>query len=155
MVKRLILITGHAGEGKTTLANKISQVMNINKYALADVLKNITNDLFTLFKVNKPINKSDIRPYYQQIGTEICRKHMGEDIWCKILDEKIKQDPNECCIISDIRFINEHKYFKTHYPNSITIRVFNPTITTIDTHQSESEICFIPYDFMYNISIQH
>ena len=90
MVKRIILITGHAGEGKTTLANMLSNKLGINTYALADTLKDMVDDVFVLFKTPKPDDKSKIRPYYQCFGTEICRKHMGDDIWCKLLNDKIK-----------------------------------------------------------------
>ena len=151
MVKRIILITGFAHDGKSTLANKIAQEQHINIYALADVLKEMTKDVYNLMKIPFPSRKEDVRYFYQHLGTEICRKHFGEDIWCEVLDKKIANDPNEWCIISDVRFLNEHAYFLRKYPNSITIRARCKNRIPIWTgnHASEQDIEKIHADFVY------
>ena len=151
MVKRIILITGFAHDGKTTLANKIAQEQGINNYALADALKEMTKDVFALMGMEVPQDKEAARHYYQQLGTEICRKHLGEYIWCEVLDKKIANDPNEWCIISDVRFLNEQAYFMKKYPNSITIRARCKNRQPIwsSDHASEQEIEKIHADFVY------
>ena len=148
-MRKAILITGHAGDGKTTLANRLSDYYNINTYALADPLKKLTDNLFRLFCIDAPHLKEDMRPYYQYIGTELCRGTFGDDIWCETLDKKASAT-NDTFIISDIRFLNEYTYFKNRY-DVFVIRVYNPDAILRLNHVSEQEIEQIPNDFHYNI----
>ena len=145
---KAILITGHAREGKTTLAEKLSNKFHVPNYALADELKIVVDKLFDIFQKEKPRCKEDMRYYYQQIGTEICRGTFGEDVWCSILFNKIKY--NECAIISDIRFQNELNYFKDRF-NCILIRVYDPNMSEKDVlhHSSELQIDSLTPDFVY------
>ena len=147
---KLILITGHAGEGKTTLSNKLSSHFGIKSYALADPLKDMAKALFELFEKTVSEDKKNMRKYYQQIGTEICRKTFGEDIWCKALEERMDKT-DTLAIISDIRFKNEYEYFKKRY-ETIFVRVYNPSFREEDVmkHSSETYINeFVP-DIIYN-----
>lgn len=147
---KAILITGHAREGKTTLAEKLSNKFHVPIYALADELKIVVDKLFDIFQKEKPRCKEDMRYYYQQIGTEICRGTFGEDIWCNLLDNKISNKDYEYAIISDIRFPNELKYFKDKY-NCILIRAYNPEMSEKDIlqHSSELQIDSLAPDFVY------
>lgn len=145
-MKKIVCITGHAREGKTTLANKLSSYFSIETRALADPLKNMTHELFKLFEMPIPEDKEKVRPYYQRIGTEICKSILGENIWCEVLDRNI----GDMCIISDIRFENEYRYFKDRY-DTILIRVKNDCVKNTMTHASEAYIDkFVP-DYLYNI----
>lgn len=150
-MKKAILITGHAREGKSTLANELSEHYKINQYALADPLKRLTDSLFQLFCIDPPHLKKDMRPYYQYIGTELCRGTFGENIWCETLDKKLTSD-DTIFIISDIRFVNEYEYFSKKY-STFVIRVYNPDANLRLEHVSEQEIDLIPQNFLYNIKM--
>lgn len=147
---KIILITGHAREGKTTLANKLSERFDICASALADPLKEITYDLFNLFEKDIPSTKEEIRPYFQKIGTDICRKRLGNNIWCIVLENLF--NGRDKYIISDIRFPNEVEYFRSKY-DALIIRVKNKYINNYLNHESEKYIDDIKYDYIYHIGV--
>lgn len=155
-MKSLILITGNAGAGKSTIAKYIEDKFHYKDFALGDNVKTLTYKLLTLFKI--PINSVDdlydiktkpkYRSYLQQIGTECMRGTFGDDFWCEQLDKEIRNE--DYAIVSDVRFISEYNYFKSHYNNVHTIKVIRNGIQ-IMKHQSEQEINTIPADFeLYN-----
>lgn len=145
---KFILITGHATEGKTTLAGKITERFGPKDYALATPLKELTMAMFELFDKEVPTEKEVIRPYFQKIGTEIGRHIFGEDIWCETLERRVKANHEDAAIVSDIRRLNERQYFVDRYP-TLTIRIVNPEYKpNINSgHISETEIDTIPYDY--------
>lgn len=147
---KLILITGHSKEGKSYLADKLCSNMHIPYFALADELKMITNELFALFNIPTSDDKEVMRPYYQTIGTEICRKHFGNEIWCETLERKINACDSDVVIINDIRYINEYNYFKSRY-KCFTIRCHSQELdgTHNTTHSSEQQIESIPVDYTF------
>lgn len=85
-----------------------------------------------------------IRHILQQIGTEICRKHLSTDIWSIVIENKIKklEIDNEKpvrVVIPDCRFINEYNYFKEKF-NTIGIRIIrniDDIGIKVDEHVSE------------------
>lgn len=145
---KVIMITGHAREGKTTLAEKIGKRFGIRCMALADPLKEMTSDLFKLFGIRPSRNKELVRPYYQKIGTEICRKTFGDDIWCQTLEKQCADD--DVVIVSDVRFPNEMEYFRSKY-ETILIRVMNPYVEYSLNHSSEKYIDEMKPDFIYEV----
>jgi len=137
-----LLLIGHSRSGKTTVAKHIR---NHPEFALANALKMLVYKLLKLFNIpihsvddlNDDDKKEQYRTYMQHIGTECCRTIFGDDIWCELVNKKIKD--LDSWIISDIRFKNEYEYFTTRYPDSITIFIdksFNKTYH----HSSEQDI---------------
>ena len=145
---KVIMITGHAREGKTTLAEKIGKRFDIDCMALAGPLKEMTTDLFKLFGIKPSRNKELVRPYYQKIGTEICRRIFGDDIWCQTLEKNCEN--KDVVIVSDVRFPNEVEYFKSRY-DTILIRVMNPYVEYSLNHSSEKYIDGMSADFVYEV----
>ena len=145
---KFILITGHATEGKTTLASKITERFGPKDYALATPLKELTYAMFDLFEKEVPTEKETIRPYFQKVGTDIMREIFGQDIWCEALEKRVKLNGEEIAIVSDVRRINERSYFADRYP-TFTIRIVNPDYkpNINSKHISETEIDKIPYDY--------
>lgn len=120
----LLLITGKAGTGKTTMSEYIVEHYEGSKnYALGDKLKELTFRLLKIFGVEiESLNdlydvktKNKYRHYMQQIGTDCVREVFGEDFWCEVLSERVLHDLCEerTVMISDVRFRNEIKYFRT------------------------------------------
>lgn len=155
----LLLVTGRANSGKDTLANRLKEILGDRcvTFALADKLKELIVKLFPVFG-KEPINISDLnnrdtkeqyRYYMQQIGTECCRGIFGDDFWCKQLHNDIYKRliSGHIVIITDIRFINEYKYFTESFKdiakNIITVHV-DRTNPTASTHRSEAEYYAIP-----------
>lgn len=162
----LILLTGNAEAGKSTLANYlIENYDNYVEYALGDKLKSLTFELLKLFGVsitsiedlyNVELKKK-YRKYLQQIGTECCRKVFGDDFWCEMLNKDINESINEGknIIISDVRFLNEQNYFEKHYQNEVNMysimikRLDNNDLTMEQkNHISESQINKIKCDYV-------
>lgn len=46
----------------------------------------------------------------QLIGTDALRNHFNEDIWFLTLENRIRQNPDQPVVISDVRFPNEVKF---------------------------------------------
>lgn len=156
-MKKVIVISGLAGSGKTTAANYIEQKYNFKQLALGDKLKQLTFKLLKIFNVPiksiddlyNPIKKQEYRKYLQLIGTECCRSVFNSDFWC---DQLIKEINNyDKIIISDVRFENEYNYFKNKY-DITSIKIVRDGIKIMN-HQSEQEINNIKSDYIiYNNS---
>lgn len=140
----IILLSGKKECGKTTIANYIKEKYNFKIYNLADKLKEITFDLLKYFNYNitelndlYDINtKKQYRKHLQYLGTDIFRKHFGEDFWCEQLYKQINE--NENYIIGDIRFLNEKNYFK----DSISIKIIRPELNNIEDNHISEQIDF-------------
>lgn len=143
----VITITGKSRSGKDTAADYYVQKLNkmgfkTRKIALADRLKLMTQQLIKLFyNIDLPIEYFydseekekqryagtiggvetyfTIRTMLQQIGTDVIRKHLWEDIWCDIVSKKCITTsttsatvPNDIIIIPDCRTQNEVDFFE-------------------------------------------
>lgn len=74
------------------------------------------------------------RSLLQFIGTDILRKHLGEDIWVNAVMAKIKRivDANPDgyrIVISDCRFANEECVVKKAYPHAALVKIVGPCTT--------------------------
>jgi hypothetical protein len=61
-----------------------------------------------------------------------------DDIWVKVVEKTILQNPDKKYVITDVRFNNELEFIKKY--NGLTIKVQRDTLTNIDSHISESYI---------------
>ena len=147
----LIGITGSAGSGKDSLADKI-----INKYsgaikiAFADPLKLACKELFQLScdqlyvrqekeKIDPRWNKSP-RELFQIIGSDLLRDRFDEDIFIKSTREKIKKlsQEHKIIIVTDCRFENETQLIRDM--GGIVIHLKRPNIKRINDHISENPV---------------
>lgn len=125
---KLILISGKAGNGKTTAANMIKEILEtagnkvvVTRYAyyLKDLAKRYCN---------WDGNKDDYgRTLLQTLGTDIIREKLNKKNFhvsriCE--DIEICQDYVDYVIIDDVRFENEVYYPKALFGNKVlTIRI--------------------------------
>lgn len=152
----------------------------ILNYAFGDSLKEIVSDVTELYTgVHYPVEnmqsleyKEQPRPEYQiyingqnqpliirkllqQIGTNILRQKLGEDIFAECVIKKIKQQfkhPNQIAIITDLRFPNELKCIERYCDekdhNFYTIYVERNGTLKSHSHISESFYDMMHKDFL-------
>ena len=145
----LILVSGKAGSGKTTFSDYIvSMDKNVVSFALADKVKELTFKLLQIFGIkiesiddlNNVETKEKYRKYMQQIATEAMRTTFGQDFWCEQLSSKINKsiEEHKNVIISDVRFSNEQKYFKSRFDNVKCIMIKRKSVEKEPIHESEN-----------------
>jgi adenylate kinase family enzyme len=146
----IIGILGKKGSGKDTMAEFLIQQYQFKQFTYAEPLKKICQDLFSLTdeQVTCPILKETVdqrwgkspRQILQEIGTDLFRKHYDENIWVKILKEKIILEPKEQnIVVSDIRHQNELDTI-TEFTNCLIFRIERPNVSTLDNHSTENNI---------------
>lgn len=130
-MKHLIILCGRAGAGKDTFADLLVERFGYKKIAFADTLRDVALEIWNGFsKITKTIpslkledlvsqasKNSQIeslvlddeaftpRKLLQWIGTDVLRKHIGEDVWIRTLLRKTENIDK--IIITDCRFVNE------------------------------------------------
>ena len=95
-----IAITGKICSGKSTLANKLKNILKLEKYSFADNVKKYAKEIFEM--------KYKDRKLIQDFAEKM--KEIDNNIWIKQLDKEIKDKVH--IIIDDLRFENEYKYLK-------------------------------------------
>lgn len=138
----IILITGKAGSGKSTLAT-IFEEYGFKNVALADKLKEFTYKCFQVFGVKidslkdlyEQLTKTRYRTYLQKLGTECFRETFGDDFWCDVLINEIKDVPN--VVISDIRYENEIEFFKKRF-ECVVVKIVRKNNILTDSQQHHS-----------------
>jgi len=151
-----IIILGHIGSGKTTMANYISKKYGYNHYALGDGVKYFIHDLYEVLHILdsniEPIplinlyskDKNKYRSHLQLLSTELVKKDFGQDIWIKYLDNKL--DITKPYVIDDVRFKNEYDHY---HSNAVSIRIFRDD-EIYSSHCSEHELDDIVPDYKIN-----
>jgi len=130
-MSKLIGIMGLKGSGKDTVAKMLP--VSWNRMAFADTLKDITAILFswdrgmlegktdasrewrekvsTYWSKELGIKNFTPRMALQLLGTDVFREHFHQDIWVKVLKNKII-NTNSDIVITDVRFPNEANMIK-------------------------------------------
>lgn len=129
----IVIMTGHAGAGKDTVADYLVSNYNFIKLSLATKLKEGVAHIFgwdyemllgytqesRLWREQPDQYWSSVcgRPItpriaLQQVGTECFRKVFGEDFWVGCLAKEIVQNKSANYVISDARFMSEINYLK-------------------------------------------
>lgn len=152
----------------------------IQNYAFGNSLKEIVSDVTELYTGERfPVSNMEsleykekshpeynilvaneqqplvIRTLLQQIGTNILRKHLGDDIFADCVVKKIKQQfkhHNQIAIITDLRFPNEYKCVERYCDERdlkfYTIYIERQQKLTSHTHVSESFYDLLQKDFI-------
>lgn len=162
----LIGITGQKFSGKSTVANMLSEMLDYSIVSFADKLKDVTCALSGCtreqledydFKENQLVptymqpycgnaDKPTYRAFLQHFGSEVMRG-INDNIW---IDSTLLNCGSEA-IISDCRFPNEAKAIRN--AGGIIIKIVRDNLVNQDSHQSETQIDNIEYDYIiYNTS---
>ena len=160
---KIICISGKRCAGKDYFANLLKKKYEDNQvYRLADEVKRkyaAINDK----DFNRLLYDRQYKEQYRQGVIDLGTKERANDsfVWCKKLDEQIRNDGTSGAIIADVRYPNEMEYFKEKY-NVITIRIVADDATrksrgwekNPDIDDSETEVLLDNYehDFIINNS---
>lgn len=161
----IIAFAGNLKTGKNYVAEKLYLPLLPKKNTLVMAFADH-------FKIDS-INKSNLeyekvfgekdeytRKKLQLIGTENGRNKFGDMIWINTLDTWIRlynERGIERFIITDLRFINEHKYLKSKGAKIIKIEAPNRQLKNLKknnkdilNHISETELNQINFDIIIN-----
>ena len=150
----IIGITGRKRHGKDTLGDYLVSNYGYTKIGFADALKEGCRHIFgfnddQLYGNSKEIDdafwKASPRKVLQYVGTDLFRDQLScvlpevkDDIWVKVVEKTILQNPDKKYVITDVRFNNELAFIKKY--NGLTIKVQRDSINKTDAHISESFI---------------
>lgn len=146
MNKQLIGICGLIGSGKDTVGKVLVNEYGFSKLSFAGTLKDVTAALFDWDRdmlegttTETRAEREIIDPFWteklgrdwsprialQQMGTEVMRNHLHNDIWIMTLENKIRK--LDKIVITDCRFPNEIDFIKEHGEIWTVNRGPNPT----------------------------
>lgn len=132
-MSRLIGICGLIGSGKDTIGEVLVDEYGFTKLSFAGTLKDMTAVLFDwdreMLEGTTPETRAQrevLDPFWteklgrdwsprialQQIGTEVIRNHLHEDMWLLTVENKIRKLGD--VVITDCRFPNEIKFVQQH-----------------------------------------
>jgi len=115
---KLIALTGAKTVGKTTIAQALlERLENAEIQSFASPMKAMIEALgipkeYIEKKKEEPIPAIDMsaRQLLCSLGTEWGRNTLGEDVWVKFLDLRIRESKKDIIIIDDCRFGNEARW---------------------------------------------
>lgn len=154
---KIIGLNGVARSGKDTCANFIEELhqdKKILRLYFSKLLKDVSKMLFNLtdehvytdkkeeILSNWKLNDEEVSPrkLLQWLGTDILRKHLGQDFFIKHMKEQIQKGINEnydFILITDVRFDNEGELVKEL--GGIVINVHRPGLEKINLSNHVSE----------------
>ena len=124
----IIGITGRKRHGKDTLGDYLVKHHGYIKIGFADALKEACRHIFgfnddqlygDLKEVDDEFWKTSPRKVLQYVGTDLFRDQIANimpevksDIWIKVVENKILQNPDKRYVITDVRFENELEFLK-------------------------------------------
>ena len=150
----LIGICGRKRHGKDTLGDYLVEHYGYTKIGFADAVKEACRCIFgfnndqlygDLKEVDDKFWGSSPRKVLQYVASDLFRDQVGnvlpeikDNIWIKVVENKILQNPDKKYVITDIRFANELEFIKNR--GGLSIKVKRDTIKSTDSHISESFI---------------
>lgn len=139
----IIGLAGKAQTGKDTVAKYIASKYGFVRYAFADPIKDMCNDLLGwddrhgfghLKEVIDPEWGFSPRQTYQICGTEFGRA-LNPDIWVMVAKKRLATGNN--WIIPDVRFENESTFIRKY---GLVIHIVREDAIKVNNHVSESGI---------------
>ncbi len=139
----IVGISGFIGCGKSTVADQLTNEYGFRRDSFAASLKDACAVLFdwprhliegdtkesrewreqidTWWAEKLDIPKFSPRLALQLIGTDTLRNHFNPGIWFMTVENRIRKNPDQHVVISDVRFPNEIQFIKEH--NGILINI--------------------------------
>lgn len=121
----------------------VCKLFNISLEQL-DEFKNSKKELWSFDNYDNAYKATDFRDLLTSTGDSF-KSIFGDDIFLRLMWEKIEKSEADIIIIPDFRFAVEH------IPNAITIRINNSDIINDTDHPSETELI----DFDFDMSIDN
>ena len=121
----------------------IYKLFNISLKQL-DEFKNSKKELWSFDNYDNAYKVTDFRNLLTSTGDSF-KSIFGDDIFLRLMLEKIEKSEADIIIIPDFRFAVEH------IPNAVTIRINNYDIINDTDHPSETELI----DFDFDMSIDN
>jgi hypothetical protein len=130
----IIGILGFIGSGKGTVAQQLVEEYDFRQGSFASSLKDACSMIFDWPRSmlegdtatsrewrevvdpwwSKKLNIPNFSPRLalQLVGTNALRSNFHEDLWFLTLENRIRKNPNQSIVISDVRFPNEVKFIQ-------------------------------------------
>lgn len=121
----------------------VCKLFNISLEQL-DEFKNSKKELWSFDNYDNAYKVTDFRDLLTSTGDSF-KSIFGDDIFLRLMWEKIEKSEADIIIIPDFRFTVEH------ISNAVTIRIENSDIINDTDHPSETELI----DFDFNMSIDN
>ena len=121
----------------------VCKLFNISLEQL-DEFKNSKKELWSFDNYDNAYKVTDFRDLLTSTGDSF-KSIFGDDIFLRLMWEKIEKSEADIIIIPDFRFAVEH------IPNAVTIRINNSDIINDTDHPSETELI----DFDFDMSIDN
>ena len=132
----IIGVSGFINSGKTTVANRLTEKYGFRRDSFATSLKDACAMIFDWprhliegdtgesrewreqvdewWSVKLGIPNFSPRLALQLIGTDALRNHFNEGLWFLTLENRVRKNPDQHVVISDVRFPNEIKFIQDH-----------------------------------------
>jgi ABC-type branched-subunit amino acid transport system ATPase component len=137
-------LCGKAGAGKDSFFNELKLINpDCVRIAFADELKREIANLTGLTPEYIEQHKASLRGLLQHWGTDLRRRHFGEDYWIKRISIR-QEDLHKPIFVTDVRFVNEANFIRDNGGKIIRIVKLNDTSQA--NHVSESEMDGIAAD---------
>jgi hypothetical protein len=152
---KIIGLTGKAGAGKDTVADRLVSNYGFLKYSLAGPLKEMLKVIGVdcenreTKELPHPVFGVSPRVMAQALGTEWMRKCVAHDGWIRLAAQFVSQTramnnledvPTvKGIVFSDVRFVNEAEFIRTH---GTLVHVWRPDVAPVAAHESENGIPF-------------
>ena len=130
----IVGVSGFIGSGKNTVAEQLTEKYNFRKDSFAASLKDACAYLFdwrrdllegetnesrewreqpdTWWGNKLGIDNFTPRLALQLMGTDVMRNHFNENIWFLTMENRIRKNPEQHVVVSDVRFSNEIKFIQ-------------------------------------------
>jgi hypothetical protein len=93
----------------------------------------------------------DFRTLLERFGTEAMRSVFSEDVWTKLVVDKIIEEEVETAIISDWRFMNELNYIKEHLTDYKIVTINLLKKETLNSNHLSNQNLNVDFDeIIYN-----
>lgn len=125
------------------IKEQVCKLFNISLEQL-DEFKNSKKELWSFDNYDNAYKVTDFRDLLTSTGDSF-KSIFGDDIFLRLMLEKIEKSEADIIIIPDFRFAIEH------IPNAVTIRIINNDIINDTDHPSETELI----DFDFDMSIDN
>jgi hypothetical protein len=133
-MSKIVGLIGFINSGKGTVASRLVEEHNFRQDSLASSLKDACAAIFgwprhllegdtkesrEWREIVDPwwsakLGIANFSPRYalQIMGTDVLRNHFNQDLWFNTVENRIRKNPDQSVVISDVRFPNEIEFIK-------------------------------------------